>query len=165
MGALQWLHCSSPVGLCALLSVLLQFLHLCKMICSSPIAISIATCLAFFNLSYAPLADSHILTKFSNMLEPYSVSLTSGWNCNPNLASLSFCMAWTLHDSLSATTTKPSGMSVTSSLWLSACLAYASSRERKSSLPLSYLCMNKQCIEAEVRFILIRRHCCFSHRP
>ena len=65
MGALQWLHCCSEVGLYSLLSVLLQFLHLYRIFLSAFIAIEPATYRAFFNLSYADLADLHILTKFS----------------------------------------------------------------------------------------------------
>ena len=78
MGELQCLQCSSDVGLYCLLSVLLQFLHLCRMSLSPFIATKSATCRAFFNLSYADLADLHISTKFSNMFEPNSVSFTSG---------------------------------------------------------------------------------------
>ena len=119
MGALQWLQCSSDVGLYCLLSVLLQFLHLCRISLPPFIATKPATCRAFFNLSYADFADLQISMKFLKMFEPYSVSFTSGWNWRPNLSNSSFCMAWTLQDSLSAITVKPGGAEVTSSLWLS----------------------------------------------
>ena len=43
IGELQWLHCSSPVGLYSLLSVRLQFLHLWRMVWSVFIRIVPAT--------------------------------------------------------------------------------------------------------------------------
>ncbi|GIS50489.1 MAG: hypothetical protein Ct9H90mP24_7810 [Methanobacteriota archaeon] len=119
IGALQWLQCSSDVGLYCLLSVLLQFLHFAGVSLSPSLLSGRHLTGPFFNLSYPDFADLQMFTKFSKMFDPNSVSFTSGWNWRPNLSNSPFCIAWTLQDSLSAITVKPGGGVVTSSLWLS----------------------------------------------
>jgi hypothetical protein len=49
----QCVHLGSSVGLQALRSVRLQFLHLCSTRRSASLDIESATCRTFFNLSYA----------------------------------------------------------------------------------------------------------------
>ena len=57
----------------------------------------------------------YTLKKFSNILSPFSVCQTSGWNCTPNIFFVLCCIASCAHVAECASETNPSGIFFTSS--------------------------------------------------
>jgi hypothetical protein len=57
-------------------------------------------------------------TKFCRIRWPYSLCVTSGWNCTPNIPSAGFPIAATAQSSVEPSTWKPLGSSSTESPWL-----------------------------------------------